>query len=314
VDWEAQWQPDELGQRIRSLIENPGTYETRHRRKDGAIRDVEITAAGFELEGQTFLYISARDISERKQAEARFRALFDQTHDAVFLLDLEGCHLTVNRRAAEILGYSLEQLQAELREQALRDPLTGLYNRRYLSETLAREVARAKRERGCRSVIVCDVDQFKIIHDTYGHQVGDQFLVEIARLMKRCTRISDLIYRYGGEEFLVVLPGATLAIARQRAEEIRQICGAPLIPREGKELKVTLSLGVAAYPEHGTEAEEIIRKADQAQYQSKKAGRNWVSVGGSASHPCLGGSASHPCLGGSASHPCLGGKEQPSTK
>ena len=174
----------------------------------------------------------------------------------------------------------IEQLQMELREQALHDPLTGLYNRRFLNATTEREIARAKRENGQVSVIISDIDHFKQINDTYGHQTGDQFLVEMAGVMKTCARSSDIVCRYGGEEFLLVLPGSTMDSARKRAEEIRQKCAEVIIQHEGKDLAVTLSFGVATYPDHGQEAEEIIIKADKALYRSKHNGRNQVTIWG----------------------------------
>ena len=167
-----------------------------------------------------------------------------------------------------------EQLQAKLREQAIRDPLTGLFNRRYLNETLEREIVRAGRENVPLSVIMADVDHFKMINDTYGHPVGDKFLVEIASLLKSHARGSDIVSRYGGEEFLLVLPGTALDSAARRAEEIRQKCAEIIIQHEGKDLKVTMSFGVAIYPDHGKEAEEIIVKADKALYRAKAQGRN----------------------------------------
>jgi diguanylate cyclase (GGDEF)-like protein/PAS domain S-box-containing protein len=197
------------------------------------------------------------DISQRKQAEEELLAANEQLQYHI----AEG-----------------EQLQAELREQAMRDPLTALYNRRYLYETLGHEIARASRENHTLGIIVADIDHFKNFNDIYGHQAGDYILVEIARLMERCTRESDLIYRYGGEEFLLILPGATLAFAGQRAEVIRQMCLETTLQYEGKGLSISMSFGVAAYPDHGQEADKIISRADKAMYQSKERGRNRVTL------------------------------------
>ena len=172
----------------------------------------------------------------------------------------------------------IEQLQDELREQAVHDPLTGLHNRRHLSEMLAREISRAEREKQSISVIVSDIDHFKKINDTCGHPVGDSFLVKIAGLLRKHARRSDIVCRYGGEEFLLILSGATAKSALKRAEEIRQKCADIRILHEKKEVQVTMSMGVATYPIHGKSTEELLVKADKALYRSKRSGRNKVTV------------------------------------
>ena len=185
------------------------------------------------------------------------------------------------RRVNDLLVLQLEannSLQLELREQALRDPLTGLYNRRYLRETMEQEVKKAKRDKTPLSVIVSDIDHFKLINDSYGHQVGDRFLVEIATLMKNHARSSDFVCRYGGEEFLIIMPGTPASSAIKRAEEILQKCTDTVVVHEGNNLQVAMSLGVATYPDHGQEAEELIIKADKALYVSKHNGRNRITL------------------------------------
>lgn len=209
-------------------------------------------------DGQIIGVVSiARDITERKRAE-------------------EG----LKRAHEELQAYvtEIEKLQSELREQALRDPLTGLYNRRYLAEMLKNELARVKREKKPMSVVVTDIDHFKNINDNYGHQVGDEFLRKIASLISNHTRKTDIACRYGGEEFLLVMPGTSIKSAIKRAEELRLECAQIQIPYENKKLSVTLSFGVASYPAHGQGAEEIVIKADKALYKSKRSGRNRVTV------------------------------------
>jgi diguanylate cyclase (GGDEF)-like protein len=171
----------------------------------------------------------------------------------------------------------IEYLQTELREQALRDPLTGLFNRRYLNETIEREILRADREKTPLSVIIADIDFFKKINDLYGHQAGDKFLVEIASILKHNVRGSDIVCRYGGEEFLLVLPDTSQEAAASLAEKLRILCARLVVPHDGKDLQVSMSFGVATYPEHGTQADEVIMKADKAMYQSKTDGRNRVT-------------------------------------
>lgn len=172
----------------------------------------------------------------------------------------------------------VEQLSQELQEQAIRDPLTGLYNRRYLKESLQREFNRANRELFPISILIMDIDNFKNINDTYGHQVGDKFLIKIADLLKKNSRGSDITCRYGGEEFILVLPETEAQIAHARAEQFRAEISQVRIPHEMKDLNISVSMGIAVYPEHSTIAEELIVKADLALYQSKNNGRNRVTV------------------------------------
>lgn len=172
----------------------------------------------------------------------------------------------------------VEALHRELREQAQHDELTGLCNRRYLNDAVGREIARARRDMDSLSFVMLDIDHFKDVNDNYGHQAGDEVLVQIARLLATCARVSDIACRHGGEEFLLVLPGTDLDFAQRRAEEVRQKCELHDFQVEGTTLKITLSFGVAAYPEHGSNWEEIVSKADQAMYQSKHDGRNRVTT------------------------------------
>src|SRR6266699_3690383 len=167
-----------------------------------------------------------------------------------------------------------QRLLRELREQTIRDPLTSLYNRRFLQDYLERELIRAKRERAPLALIMLDLDRFKRINDTAGHQAGDQVLVQVGALLKRHVRGSDIACRYGGEEFAVVLPKTTLESTRRRSAEI---CSA--IRREAELLHgVTASLGVALCPAHATDAEALLHCADHALYEAKREGRNQVRI------------------------------------
>jgi diguanylate cyclase (GGDEF)-like protein len=168
----------------------------------------------------------------------------------------------------------LSHQMVELREQAIRDPLTGLFNRRYLQETLEREFSRARRENLAISILIMDIDHFKQINDTFGHQAGDYILQKFGKLLQECVRLEDIVCRYGGDEFVVVMPNANVAAACERAEQIRITFHAQCISFEDHELHATLSLGTAAYPKHGSSAEEVLSNADQALYQAKQAGRN----------------------------------------
>lgn len=174
----------------------------------------------------------------------------------------------------------IEQLRGELQEQAILDPLTGLYNRRYLAEFLTHEFKRAERENIPISLLMMDVDHFKSINDSYGHKTGDKFLIAIADLLKNNSRGSDIACRYGGEEFLLVLPGTDSQTAYDRAEQFRTQCAKIQIQYETKSIGITVSAGIATYPRHTEMAEDLILKADKALYQSKQNGRNRVMVWG----------------------------------
>jgi diguanylate cyclase (GGDEF)-like protein len=175
------------------------------------------------------------------------------------------------RRATEGMQHALR----DLHEQTIRDPLTSLYNRRFLQDYLPRELIRARRERAPLAVIMMDLDHFKRLNDRAGHQAGDQVLVETGALLKRHVRGSDIACRYGGEEFAVVLPRTTLESALRRGEEI---CSA--VRGEHRLRGVTASLGVALCPAHGTDGEALLRAADKALYEAKRAGRNQVRIFG----------------------------------
>ncbi|HEX5336890.1 MAG TPA: GGDEF domain-containing protein, partial [Gallionella sp.] len=185
------------------------------------------------------------------------------------------------RRANERLGAQLleiEKLQSSLREQAIRDPLTGLFNRRYMEETLEREFSGAERENYPVSLVMLDIDHFKKINDTYGHPAGDAVLRALSALLSGHIRGRDIACRYGGEEFLAVLPHTPIETATQRAELWRAAFEALQMTHEGKEIRATISLGVAAFAVHGATGKMVLSSADKALYMAKESGRNRVIV------------------------------------
>jgi diguanylate cyclase (GGDEF)-like protein/PAS domain S-box-containing protein len=328
------------------------------------------TQAAVAIENSRLYEKAQQEIRQREQAEHRYRALFEQSHDAVFIIDVNGQHLEVNQRAADLLGYSVEELtklslddlsenkteskyildrlqkgekiplferiylrkdggkvivevntelvsdedgtpihiqsvvrdiserkqnefmlqranqklrnqldkiktlQAQLREQATRDSLTGLYNRRYLEEALEREFQRAGRDKNSICLVMMDIDGFKAFNDTYGHDAGDLLLRKLGEYLRSEVRSSDISCRYGGEEFLIVMPGAQLKNGFERAEHLRAGFVALNIEHLGVKLEATLSVGVACFPQHGDTSEQVLHAADQAMYTAKVAGRN----------------------------------------
>lgn len=177
------------------------------------------------------------------------------------------------------------RLREKLREQSILDSLTTLYNRRYFEETLGREIARSARHETPLSLIVIDVDHFKRFNDSYGHEAGDRVLNLVGRTIKASIRPSDIACRYGGEEFVVVMPDANIEAAITRANEFRR-----RISQESGELnqgqfgQITVSCGVAAYPEHGGDGTTLFIAGDKALYDAKHRGRNRVEVA-SLQHP-----------------------------
>ncbi len=158
----------------------------------------------------------------------------------------------------------------------MRDHLTGLYNRHYLQETLEREIARAMRSEQSVSIMIMDVDHFKRVNDSYGHKVGDLVLRALGDLLKSSIRAGDIPCRYGGEEFIIVMPNVPLSIAHERAAHISSRINELRVPHEDVHLQVTVSVGVATIPQHGLNGEDVLLRADRALYRAKELGRNRI--------------------------------------
>jgi diguanylate cyclase (GGDEF)-like protein len=189
-------------------------------------------------------------------------------------------HLAITVAKQISLALANLSLRESLQIQAIVDPLTGLFNRRYMEETFERELHRAIRRKAPIGVIMVDLDHFKRINDNFGHDAGDLVLVTLAGLFKRSVRREDVPCRYGGEEFLLIMPEASLEIACGRAEKLREQIGQLEVKHLGLALgTITASFGVACYPDHGEQVEEIIRMADAALYSAKQEGRNRVVAG-----------------------------------
>ncbi len=194
--------------------------------------------------------------------------------------------ITERKRNEKTLWYANERLQrqlieigllqSKLREQAIRDPLTNLFNRRYLEETLDRELARAERESYPVCIIMVDLDHFKRTNDTYGHDAGDEVLRALARTLSEQSRRGDFACRYGGEEFVIVMPNITKHTAYERAKKLRRRLNSLEIPYECHRLTTTISMGIASYPANGATRQVLLRAADQAMYGAKRAGRDHI--------------------------------------
>jgi diguanylate cyclase (GGDEF)-like protein/PAS domain S-box-containing protein len=189
------------------------------------------------------------------------------------------------RRLAAVLAKQVAlslwnlKLRESLRAQSICDPLTGLFNRRYMEETLEREFSRANRNKTSVAIVMVDLDHFKRFNDTFGHQAGDALLRALGDLLKRNTRSQDIACRYGGEEFALVLTDSTLEGAFKRAEILRQQVKLLSVEYDGQLLgAVSVSMGVALFPDHGSTMGEVLRASDQALYAAKREGRDRVSM------------------------------------
>jgi len=228
-----------------------------NRRKDGALYHEEQTIAPvFDGAGQVSHFIAIKqDVSARKRDEEA----------------LAKAHAELAARVEEI-----ESLNQRLREQTIRDPLTGLHNRRYFEESIARDAARATRVDEPLALLLIDLDHFKNVNDTHGHAAGDLVLQSLARVISADVRVSDLVCRFGGEEFVVSLPGASLMAALARAEQWRNTFGESFVEAAGVPVRCTLSAGLAMFHGAGDTIEAALARADAALYKAKHAGRNCV--------------------------------------
>jgi diguanylate cyclase (GGDEF)-like protein/PAS domain S-box-containing protein len=210
-------------------------------------------------------------VQVRRRAAGRARA--------ARLADRERLVKTLGEQLA--LALANIRLRATLRDQSSRDSLTGLFNRRYMEETLDREIRRATREGYGLGVLLADLDNFKQLNDAFGHAAGDEVLRRIGRFLGAAIRGEDVACRFGGEEFVIILPKAGLDDACRRAEALREGIKAGSLDESSRLYPTaTMSVGVAAYPEHGVTAAELILAADSAMYLAKAQGRDRVVMAG----------------------------------
>jgi diguanylate cyclase (GGDEF)-like protein/PAS domain S-box-containing protein len=241
----------------------------------GAFKDSEASQIAFETL-QVNEYIRYEDLPLRAKDGKLIQVEFVSN---VYLVGDEKviqCNIrdiTVQKKAQADLQKSL----ALLLELSVRDHLTGLFNRRYLEETLERELLRASRKQLSLGIIMLDVDEFKHFNDIYGHAAGDSILQEIGRLLLEYVRGEDIASRYGGDEFMVILPDASREVTLRRAELLRVKAHQMAIQFNGQLVEnVTLSLGVSAFPADGLTSADMLKAADDALYEAKRQGRDRV--------------------------------------
>lgn len=200
--------------------------------------------------------------------------------------------LQLARAVTDSIGLSLAnlRLRESLHHQSISDPLTGLHNRRFMQESLNRELLRARRSGRPVGLCMVDIDHFKRFNDVHGHDAGDAVLLEVGRLLRESVRASDIVCRYGGEEFTIILPESRLDATVERADALLRACRALRVPHLGRVLDpVTISIGVAEYPGHADDVEALLRRADAALYAAKQDGRDRVAVASPAEQLSLGG-------------------------
>lgn len=204
---------------------------------------------------------------------------------------LESKHILATRISGQYALFLMNlRLRETLRIEAIRDPLTSLYNRRHMEAVLEREAFRAARYSSYVGIIMLDIDHFKQVNDTYGHEAGDMVLQELGKFLLSNTRGEDMACRYGGEEFLLIMSEASLHMTQKRARELWSKIRELHLEYQGRVLPLTISIGVASLPDHGSAVKDVLKAADTALYQAKAEGRDRVIV---APVPVPGGKEKH---------------------
>jgi diguanylate cyclase (GGDEF)-like protein/PAS domain S-box-containing protein len=262
--------------------------EDRFDRADGSVQWLRWEVRPWhDKDGLGGIIIFAEDISARKRVEERDLAERARAQERMLQQNAE-LEQRVRERTAQLedsvthLKQALEEaerLRQELREQAIRDPLTGLFNRRFMEETLNHEVARARRASTQLGVVMFDMDKFKALNDCFGHAAGDAVLRGVGRVILEEVRAQDVVCRYGGDEFIIVMPETSIENTSRKASELFERLR--ILNDEIPDMKlpeVECSMGVAAFPEHGGTGTELLNAVDKALYRAKQQGGGRVVI------------------------------------
>ena len=248
-DWDGQFPREQIQEMLKDVDESGARFETRHKRRDGTIIDVELSNNGLVYKGRKLILCLCRDVTERKKMEEAIR-----------------------------------ESERKYRELSIIDELTRLYNSRHFYSQLALEMNRADRYRQPLALMMLDLDNFKQFTDVYGHMEGDRFLSLIGPMIRGCLRKTDLAFRFGGDEFAILLPMTTLKGAESTAGRIQaRLADKNLLPDGAGDFRVTVSIGIAKH-RYGETPEEFLRRADMFLYTSKKEGKDTVSLSTSKKH------------------------------
>ena len=354
AQWDEQWPADELKGSIATMMHNNSVFDTRQRRSDGSIIDVEINVVGVEIEGRQLLYCSARNNTERKRTEAELQlaaTVYQNSSEAMLITDAKNRIIAINPAFTQVTGYTAAEakgknprlLKSSLQDKAfyhamwhaintaghwqgeiwnrrkngevyaesLRinvirnadgmiyqhvalfsditekkkseeliwqqanfDTLTELPNRRMFRDRLAQEIKKAQRASQPLALLLIDLDRFKEVNDTLGHNIGDMLLREAARRIGDCVRATDMVARLGGDEFAVVMSGLRVFDSVERVVQgiLRKLAEPYALEKEV--VYVSASIGVTLYPDDANEMEGLLKNADQAMYVAKNEGRD----------------------------------------
>lgn len=247
--------------------------------KDGRRIPALCSISSIKLDSNMGKYLAiVTDLTEIEKKEKELQDALEEIRSLNEELTLRSQQLEIALAQLDMRLFEVERAKEDVERLAITDPLTGVFNRRYLEKRLNDEVTKAKTYKNCVSVVMADIDHFKRINDTYGHSIGDEVLKNLALIFRANIRESDIVARYGGEEFVMVLTNVSKYDAFRVAERIRLEIQDTSFEEIGVPERITVSFGISNFPEDGEEVLDLLIKADQALYQAKSLGRNRVEV------------------------------------